>query len=183
MSVSRLLQLGSPSVRDEIRQDVYTFRHQQHLQRQALSKPTIPLSCGNDYISLKSGDVIRIKVLKGEDLVSCDLNGLSDPFVRIYVKGFSEVPQTTVIKKSLNASWNQEFAFCVTDPELSSIDIVFKMMDKDTFSDDDFMGQASVFLTKQDFPAMNTFKNFTLSLMGVDHGSLSVSVGVYRGVN
>ena len=57
----------------------------------------------------------------------CDSNGLADPFVLIYVKGFQQEISTSLIKKTLNPVWNEQFDFKITDSELSAIDIVFKV--------------------------------------------------------
>lgn len=44
---------------------------------------------------------------------------------------------------------------------------------------DDFMGQAVVYISKDDFPSMNTYKKFKLTLTGIDRGILHVVVGIF----
>ena len=106
-------------------------------------------------------------------------NAFTSPWVSIYVKGFTDIPATSVIKKSLNPIWDETFSLIVIDSELTSVDIIFRIMDRDMFSDD-FMGQSVVYLTKRDFPAFNVFKTYGLNLTGVDRGVLHVSIGIFR---
>ena len=46
---------------------------------------------------------------------------------------------------------------------------------------DDFMGQAVVYISTDDFPAMNTFKKYKLTLSGAYSGVLHVVVGIQSG--
>lgn len=49
--------------------------------------------------------------------------------------------KTKIVPKSLNPVWEQTFALPIEDPRLP---VTFRVYDHDTFSDDDFMGKASL---------------------------------------
>ncbi|KAF8977935.1 hypothetical protein BGZ52_006573, partial [Haplosporangium bisporale] len=80
---------------------------------------------------------MRIHISRAKDLASKDLNGFSDPYIKISVGGHKFT--TAVVPKSLNPTWNVSFDF---DLETQSIpdEVRFMMWDKDWVSKDDFMG-------------------------------------------
>jgi hypothetical protein len=51
-------------------------------------------------------------VIDGRELLAMDSNGLSDPFVRISLKG-KEVFKSKTISKTLNPDWNEEASMSV----------------------------------------------------------------------
>lgn len=58
------------------------------------------------------GHTLHVKVFEGKDLLPCDFNGLSDPFVKLHLEPEAckaNKRKTTVVKKSLNPNFNQEF--------------------------------------------------------------------------
>ncbi|KAG0087816.1 hypothetical protein BGZ93_006767 [Podila epicladia] len=80
---------------------------------------------------------MRIHISHAKNLASKDLNGFSDPYIKISVGGHKFT--TTVVPKSLNPVWNASFDF---DLEAQSIpnEVRFMVWDKDWVSKDDFMG-------------------------------------------
>ncbi|KAL9650003.1 hypothetical protein ABK040_003121 [Willaertia magna] len=143
----------------------------------ARTKSSLPTTKIAEYISFKPNDKIRIKILRAEDLVN-DKNGVADPYINIFVKGFEQI-STDVAKRTLNPIWNEEFTFNVKQ-ELTGIEVVFKVMDKDFLGVDDFMGGNVLYLTKEQFPHFNEIQYFHLDLQGVKQGSIYVGIGVYK---
>lgn len=80
-----------------------------------------------------------VRVIEARNLPAMDLNGLSDPYVRLQL-GRNRF-RTKVVKKSLNPSWGEEFSFWVED---LSEDLVVSVLDEDKYFNDDFVGQLRV---------------------------------------
>ncbi|GAB2216539.1 hypothetical protein Droror1_Dr00024314 [Drosera rotundifolia] len=82
--------------------------------------------------------LIHVKVLKGTNLAIRDMV-TSDPYVIISL-GHQSV-KTRVVKNNLNPVWNEKLMLSIPDyvPPLKLL-----VYDKDTFSTDDFMGEAEV---------------------------------------
>ncbi|KAF9312116.1 hypothetical protein BG003_006613 [Podila horticola] len=105
-----------------------------------LSSPSTFSSSSSTSSFSGDGDTparMRIYISHGKDLASKDLNGFSDPYIKISVGGHKFT--TTVVPKSLNPVWNASFDF---DLEAQSIpdEVRFMVWDKDWVSKDDFMG-------------------------------------------
>lgn len=77
-----------------------------------------------------------VRVIEARNLPSMDLNGSSDPYVRLQL-GRNRF-RTKVVKKSLNPLWHEEFTFWVED---LSEDLVVSVLDEDRYFNDDFVGQ------------------------------------------
>ncbi|GAX85501.1 hypothetical protein CEUSTIGMA_g12917.t1, partial [Chlamydomonas eustigma] len=75
--------------------------------------------------------VIKVEVLRAENLVASDLNGYSDPFVQLSTDGQYR-PETKVVKKNLNPVWEQSFWLLVQEPKSQNMNI--SVFDKDLFS-------------------------------------------------
>ncbi|KAK4793555.1 hypothetical protein SAY86_023990 [Trapa natans] len=82
--------------------------------------------------------LLKVNVIKGTNLVVRDMSS-SDPYV-ILTLGHQSV-RTRVIKKNLNPIWNELLMLSIPDsiPPLKVL-----VYDKDTFSTDDFMGEAEI---------------------------------------
>ncbi|CAN6682982.1 unnamed protein product [Malus baccata var. baccata] len=76
-----------------------------------------------------------VQVLGARDLPAMDLNGFSDPYVK--VKLGKHKLRTKVVKKTLNPYWGEEFAFRVDD---LNGELVFSVLDEDKYFNDDFVG-------------------------------------------
>lgn len=82
--------------------------------------------------------LIKVNVLRGTNLAIRDMVS-SDPYVILSLGGQSV--KTRVIKNNLNPVWNEKLMLSIPDyvPPLKLL-----VYDKDTFTTDDFMGQAEI---------------------------------------
>ncbi|BBN13316.1 hypothetical protein MPTK1_6g02520 [Marchantia polymorpha subsp. ruderalis] len=110
--------------------------------------------------------VLSVTVLRGENLISADMNGLSDPFVTLKMRKSRIKKQTKVIYKTLNPEWNQTLDFLVEDAIHDMLHI--KVWDHDTFKKD-FLGKCATTLTKTIY--MGEY-NAEFKLDGVSSGKL-----------
>ncbi|KAK9750291.1 hypothetical protein RND81_02G185000 [Saponaria officinalis] len=81
---------------------------------------------------------IKITVKRGIDLKVCDAFS-SDPYV--VITSGSQKLKTRVMKKNCNPVWNDVLTLSMTDPNMP---INLTVFDKDTFSKDDKMGDATI---------------------------------------
>ncbi|GAA0187035.1 GTPase-activating protein [Lithospermum erythrorhizon] len=82
--------------------------------------------------------LIKVNVVRGTNLVVRDMTS-SDPYVVLSLG--NQTLKTRVIKKNLNPVWNEQLMLSIPEniPPLK-----IRVYDKDTFSTDDFMGEAEV---------------------------------------
>ncbi|CAF3367333.1 unnamed protein product [Rotaria socialis] len=106
------------------------------------------------YYHLKE-ETLYVEIISCKNLKPCDSNGLSDPYVEIqlcpkFLYPHIEKQQTSIIKKSLNPSFNEKFEFRLTEKEctLSSGFIHFIVMDHDLMWSNDFEGEAFLEISK-----------------------------------
>uniref|UniRef100_A0A3Q3FBT6 Double C2-like domain-containing protein alpha n=2 Tax=Labrus bergylta TaxID=56723 RepID=A0A3Q3FBT6_9LABR len=72
-----------------------------------------------------------------------DVNGFSDPYVKIYLKPDIEKKskhKTTVIKKTLNPEFNEEFFYEISLSELTNKTLEVTVWDYDLGRSNDFIG-------------------------------------------
>ncbi|XP_058079012.1 protein C2-DOMAIN ABA-RELATED 4-like [Magnolia sinica] len=79
--------------------------------------------------------LLRVRVVKGINLAIRDVR-TSDPYV--VLKMGKQKLKTRVMKKNVNPEWNEDLTFSIADPTLP---IKLTVYDKDTFSQDDKMGE------------------------------------------
>ncbi|KAJ7946465.1 C2 and GRAM domain-containing protein [Quillaja saponaria] len=77
-----------------------------------------------------------VRVIGARKLPAMDLNGLSNPYVRL--KLGKQKFRSKVVKKNLNPQWEEEFSFQVDDLKDQ---LVISVMDEDKYFNDDFMGR------------------------------------------
>ncbi|KAF8391695.1 hypothetical protein HHK36_024004 [Tetracentron sinense] len=82
---------------------------------------------------------LSVRVVEARNLRAMDLNGFSDPYVRLQLGRHRF--RTKVVKKSLNPSWGEEFSFLVED---LADELIVSVMDEDRYFNDDFVGQLKV---------------------------------------
>lgn len=85
-------------------------------------------------------------LIKGNDLPAKDLNGLSDPFVKISLipdsKESGQKLQTKAQRNTLNPTWNETFYFQGFPPQkLQSRVLHLVVLDYDRFSRNDPIGE------------------------------------------
>lgn len=90
-----------------------------------------------------------VQVMGARDLPAMDLNGLSDPYVK--VKLGKQKFKTKVVKKTLNPYWGEEFCFRVED---LNEELLISVLDEDKYFNDDFVGHVK-FPVSQVFDAHN----------------------------
>jgi len=84
---------------------------------------------------------LTVNVINGTDLISCDKNGFSDPYVIVTFKEHKQ--RTTTQKKTLNPQWNNIFTFDISTESDMDQEIEFTVMDWDKMKKDDYMGECS----------------------------------------
>jgi Ca2+-binding EF-hand superfamily protein len=88
---------------------------------------------------MASEHILNIEIVEGKDLLACDSNGTSDPFVVVLIG--KRKKKTSVVWKSLSPKWNESFAFNLSEiPPL----ITLRAWDKDKYSADDRLGMIEV---------------------------------------
>ncbi|KAG0302335.1 hypothetical protein BGZ98_007603 [Dissophora globulifera] len=92
---------------------------------------------GDEDLSVR----MRIHIARAKDMAVKDLNGFSDPYVKVTIGGHQFT--THVIPKTLNPVWNATFDFDLeTQSVPDHVDLMF--WDKDWISKDDFMGAVRI---------------------------------------
>ncbi|KAG7012672.1 C2 and GRAM domain-containing protein, partial [Cucurbita argyrosperma subsp. argyrosperma] len=82
---------------------------------------------------------ITVRVIEARNLPATDLNGSSDPYVRLQLG--RQRFRTKVVKKTLNPSWGEEFSFRVDDLD---DELTISILDEDRYFNDDFVGQVKI---------------------------------------
>lgn len=99
----------------------------------------------NDLIT-NSGD-LTIMSRSAENLITSDLNGYSDPYLKYYINNEEDCAyKTKVVKKTLNPKWNDEGTIQINN-RLNDV-LRIKVMDWDSTSADDTIGTAEIPLNK-----------------------------------
>ncbi|GFO08516.1 E3 ubiquitin-protein ligase nedd4-like [Plakobranchus ocellatus] len=84
--------------------------------------------------------LLRIKVIEGVNLAKKDIFGASDPYVKISLfdgENLVDVKQTSIVRKSLNPKWYEEFIFRVNP---NSNNLQLEVFDSNRVTRDDFLG-------------------------------------------
>ena len=119
---------------------------------------------------------VVLQILRGKDLIACDTNGKSDPFVTI--KYGTEKKKTPVIRKTLEPVWNETYMFeRQYGPESSHIDL--ECFDHDRISGNTAMG--TVKIPMKALSLGESYKQWR-KLKGVRSGSILYAVYLKRGM-
>ncbi|MFQ6647011.1 hypothetical protein Gotur_019681 [Gossypium turneri] len=90
--------------------------------------------------------ILEVFLVSAKGLQDSDFLGDMDPYVIIQYKG-QERKSSAARGDGSSPSWNEKFTFKVEYPGSGGdYKLVLKIMDKDTFSSDDFVGQATIFV-------------------------------------
>ena len=87
---------------------------------------------------------IELCIERGKDLSVKDLNGTSDPYVKIYY-GTDEKYVSSTVHKNLNPIWHEKVSFFAND---LNIPVFFQLFDYDRIGRDESMGTAKIDLWK-----------------------------------
>ncbi|KAF9428669.1 hypothetical protein BGZ94_001548 [Podila epigama] len=90
---------------------------------------------------------MRIHISQGKGLAKKDMNGFSDPYIKVAIGGHCFT--TPVVRKSLNPVWSVSFDFDL-EPQSIPDEVRLMVWDKDWVSKDDFMGSLVIPLDAAD---------------------------------
>lgn len=88
---------------------------------------------------------LRCHVFEARDLARKDLNGASDPFVRVQYNGKTQ--ESSVVKKSCYPRWNEVFDFALDD-SVTENTLYVEVWDWDLVSKNDFLGKVAFNVNK-----------------------------------
>lgn len=109
-----------------------------------ITKNTAPPSQRQKKISTY---VFTIKIVEGEDLKACDMNGFSDPYVVLADEYQKRISKTRVIYSNLNPRWDDSVDITTRGP----LNIIATVWDWDTLGDHDYVGRTSLKLDPSNF--------------------------------
>ncbi|EXC20172.1 Elicitor-responsive protein 1 [Morus notabilis] len=90
--------------------------------------------------------IMEVLLVNAKDLGDSDFFGDMDPYVLIQYKG-QELKSSVARGRGGNPVWNEKFSFRAEYPGSGdNYKIILKILDKDTFSSDDFIGQATIYV-------------------------------------
>eukprot|EP00010_Vexillifera_abyssalis_P000280 CAMPEP_0201562502 /NCGR_PEP_ID=MMETSP0173_2-20130828/79364_1 /ASSEMBLY_ACC=CAM_ASM_000268 /TAXON_ID=218659 /ORGANISM="Vexillifera sp., Strain DIVA3 564/2" /LENGTH=872 /DNA_ID=CAMNT_0047977075 /DNA_START=231 /DNA_END=2845 /DNA_ORIENTATION=- len=103
---------------------------------------------------------LNVHVLSASNLARRDINGLSDPYVKL--KFADQRKKTKTIKKNLNPIFNEQFSFAVSNSVMekkSKHKLEISVWDWDRFGKNDFLGQLLIPLSdiRENFPIEDLF--------------------------
>ncbi|KAF9141261.1 hypothetical protein BG015_001352 [Linnemannia schmuckeri] len=121
------------------------------LGRKEFNNDTTPLD--DESLTVR----MRVHISKATNLAVKDMNGFSDPYVKVSIGGHKFT--TKVIPKSLNPVWNASFDFDLEAQSVpDQVNLVF--WDKDFIGKDDFMGAVDIPFDESSLWADATPKHF-----------------------
>ncbi|KAH9624196.1 hypothetical protein KSS87_008273 [Heliosperma pusillum] len=111
--------------------------------------------------------LLEVLVIEAHGLSGADFFDKIDPYVVVYYKG--QERKTTIARgQGKNPRWNAQLRFSAEYPGSGNdYKLIFKVMDHDTFSSDDFLGQTLIYVDD-------------LLAMGVEKGSYEMRTTKYR---
>ncbi|XP_019617630.1 PREDICTED: protein piccolo-like [Branchiostoma belcheri] len=96
-----------------------------------------------------------ININRARNLAAKDINGFSDPFVKVYLlpgRNAENKRRTKYIPKTLNPEWNQTVIYKgITKEQLKSKTVEFTVWDYDRFTPNDFLGEVLIDLSDGSF--------------------------------
>lgn len=101
----------------------------------------IYLTIKTQFSDVSNKWVLLISNLSTTNLPPMDPNGLADPYVKVFV-GEEERHKTRIIKKTLNASWEDMIALTISEEDKLSR-LILEVWDYDLTSKDDHIGTLS----------------------------------------
>ncbi|XP_018619845.1 double C2-like domain-containing protein alpha [Scleropages formosus] len=98
---------------------------------------------------------LRVGIVRCAHLAAMDVNGFSDPYVKIYLKPDvhkKSKHKTAIMKKTLNPEYNEEFFYEISLAELSEKTLEITVWDYDLGKSNDFIGGVSLGCQSQGEP-------------------------------
>jgi hypothetical protein len=83
---------------------------------------------------------LSVRLISGRSLIAADLNGKSDPYVRV-IQSRNQYT-SKVIEKTLNPTWNETFTLAVANPATEML--IVEVYDKDKYGKDDLLGYVAI---------------------------------------
>uniref|UniRef100_A0ACD5VTT4 Uncharacterized protein n=1 Tax=Avena sativa TaxID=4498 RepID=A0ACD5VTT4_AVESA len=129
--------------------------------------------------------LLKVLLVDAKGLAGNDFLGKLDPYVMVqFPAGSTERKSSTAEDEGRNPSWNQVFKFQITStaPNVQH-KLVFRIMDHDSFSGDDFLGQATINVTdlisigmEKGKSELNTAKYRVVTADNSYHGEIKVAI-------
>jgi Ca2+-dependent lipid-binding protein len=91
--------------------------------------------------------VFTIKIVEGEDLKACDINGLSDPYVVLTDEYQKRIAKSRIVYSNLNPRWDDSVDITTKGP----LNIIATVWDWDAVGDHDYVGRTSLKLDPAHF--------------------------------
>ncbi|CAA2998724.1 elicitor-responsive 1-like [Olea europaea subsp. europaea] len=91
--------------------------------------------------------IMEVKLVDAKGLKNTDFLGRIDPYVLLQYR--KQEGKSTIAKgKGTSPVWNEKFEFRVDSPfaDDNQYKLVLKIMDHDTFSADDYLGEATIYV-------------------------------------
>ena len=80
-------------------------------------------------------DVLQLTIEKATSLVACDINGASDPYVKVRLNNSFE-RKTQIRTRTLNPVWNEIINFYAIYTGKTELNLKFEVYDWDRFTKD-----------------------------------------------
>ncbi|KAF8084853.1 hypothetical protein N665_0696s0009 [Sinapis alba] len=114
--------------------------------------------------------ILEVNLISGKGLKRSDFLGKIDPYVEIQYKGQTR-KSSVVTDGGRNPTWNEKLKWRAEFPGSGTdYKLIIKVMDHDTFSADDFIGEATVYVKE-------------LLEMGVEQGKMELRPTKYNVVD
>lgn len=118
--------------------------------------------------------ILSVTILRAEKLPAMDLNGYSDPYVKVYLTPEKRnYYKTRIHRKSLNPTFDETFQFRIAYATLMSQTLIMAVYDYDRFSKHDEIGQVAVPISSIDLA--QTYENWSelKRIIDSDNGQVS----------
>lgn len=91
--------------------------------------------------------VFTVKIVEGEDLKACDIDGFSDPYVVLTDEYQKRIAKTHIVYRNLNPRWDNSVDITTKGP----LNIIATVWDWDAVGDHDYVGRTSLKLDPAHF--------------------------------
>ncbi|KAG2392535.1 hypothetical protein C9374_011260 [Naegleria lovaniensis] len=120
----------------------------------------------------RTDDFFEITIERGEHLMAADLNGFSDPYVKVILNDHY-TRKTQVRKKTLNPLWNEVVRFYRLDGT-HVLHLKLEVYDWDRFTSDDFIGRCELTLSANEDILPDQEYSLSLPLRDTKSGTIYI---------